>query len=162
MKYRHAIILTLAFAVSAGAQTKKAAAKSAGSAEAAIRAADQAWLKATSSHDAGKAAAFVAPDGAMFPPNGPAATTPDAVKKVFEGFNAMKDLKLTWTPTAVMAAASGDLGFSSGTYDMSFMADGKPVHDKGKYVTVWKKQGDGSWKAVRDIFNSDLPAPGSK
>jgi ketosteroid isomerase-like protein len=36
---------------------------------------------------------------------------------------------------------------------------GKPVTDRGKYVTIWKKQADGSWKVIADIFNSDLPMP---
>jgi ketosteroid isomerase-like protein len=34
---------------------------------------------------------------------------------------------------------------------------GKPVQDVGKSITVFKKQPDGSYKSVRDIFNSDLP-----
>ncbi len=34
---------------------------------------------------------------------------------------------------------------------------GKMISDKGKYVTVWKKQADGSWKVMLDIFNTDLP-----
>ena len=38
----------------------------------------------------------------------------------------------------------------------------KPVTDKGKYVTVYKKQADGSWKAVADIMNSDMPLPTKK
>ena len=38
----------------------------------------------------------------------------------------------------------------------------KPVTDKGKYVTVYKKQADGSWKAVADILNSDMPLPTKK
>jgi len=32
--------------------------------------------------------------------------------------------------------------------------------DKGKYVTVWKKQGDGSWKIYGDIGTPDLPPKG--
>lgn len=31
------------------------------------------------------------------------------------------------------------------------------MDDTGKYLTVWKKQPDGNWKIVRDIFNSDKP-----
>jgi ketosteroid isomerase-like protein len=38
----------------------------------------------------------------------------------------------------------------------------KPATDKGKYVTVFKKQADGSWKVVADIFNSDGPAAPAK
>jgi ketosteroid isomerase-like protein len=34
---------------------------------------------------------------------------------------------------------------------------GKPTHDVGKYLTVWKRQPDGSYKAIRDINNSDGP-----
>jgi ketosteroid isomerase-like protein len=29
--------------------------------------------------------------------------------------------------------------------------------DRGKYLAVWKKQADGSWKCVADMFNTDLP-----
>jgi ketosteroid isomerase-like protein len=35
---------------------------------------------------------------------------------------------------------------------------GKPINDRGKYLAVWKKQPDGTWKCVMDIWNSDLPA----
>jgi ketosteroid isomerase-like protein len=34
-----------------------------------------------------------------------------------------------------------------------------PVGDTGKYVEIWRKQRDGSWKVVLDAWNSDLPAP---
>ena len=105
-----------------------------------------------------KAASFVAPDGAIYAPNAPAAQGLDAVKKMTADMLKLSDVKLTWTPTLVEAAKSGDLGFSSGTYEFSFKdPSGKTIDDKGKYVTVWKKQADGSWKVVRDIFNSDLP-----
>lgn len=33
--------------------------------------------------------------------------------------------------------------------------DGKLVSEKGKYVTAWKKQKDGTWKAIHDMWNSD-------
>jgi hypothetical protein len=36
-------------------------------------------------------------------------------------------------------------------------ARGKTVSDTGKSVEVWKKQADGKWKTVADIFNSDMP-----
>ena len=50
-----------------------------------------------------------------------------------------------------------------GAYEMSFNDPaGKPVSDKGKYVTIWVKQQDGKWKVAVDMFNSDLPAPGAE
>ncbi len=39
------------------------------------------------------------------------------------------------------------------------IASGKPATEKDKLVEVWKKQGDGNWKTVADIFNSGLPVP---
>lgn len=132
--------------------------------EDAVRAADMAWDKAFSS-DVAAAAAFVEPTGSVLPPNEPIATGPEAVKALFDRFHTYPQLKIHWQPIEVGAAGSGDLAYSSGTYEMSYSdANGKPVMDHGKYVTVWRKQMDGSWKVVRDIFNSDLPvsAPESK
>jgi hypothetical protein len=48
-------------------------------------------------------------------------------------------------------AASGDIGHTVGTYEVTMGG----VTEKGKYVTAWKKQTDGSWKVTDDIFNAD-------
>jgi hypothetical protein len=40
-------------------------------------------------------------------------------------------------------------------------AAGNPMTEKGKYVEVWKKQADGQWKVVEDIFNADKAPPES-
>jgi ketosteroid isomerase-like protein len=66
---------------------------------------------------------------------------------------------LPWTPTKVEAASSGDMVYETGTYLLHMKdAKGNPVTDKGKVLQVWKKQTDGSWKAVADMWSSDLPA----
>ena len=36
---------------------------------------------------------------------------------------------------------------------------GGPVNDTGKFLEVWKKQANGSWKCVADMFSSDMPVP---
>ena len=51
-------------------------------------------------------------------------------------------------------ANSNDLAYALGFYTI----DNPPI-DKGTFVDVWKKQADGSWKAIVDTFNSDMPAP---
>jgi len=66
--------------------------------------------------------------------------------------------KLTWTPEFADMAASGDLGYTYGTYvftskDKDKDKDGNPVVEYGKYTTIWKKQKDGSWKVVLDMGN---------
>lgn len=34
----------------------------------------------------------------------------------------------------------------------------KPLHEKGKYVSIYARQPDGSWKMIEDIANADAPA----
>ncbi|MGH8286688.1 MAG: DUF4440 domain-containing protein [Steroidobacteraceae bacterium] len=61
---------------------------------------------------------------------------------------------IKWTPEKAVVGASGDVGYTTGTYEMT--AEG--ATERGKYVTVWKKQSDGSWKVVEDIFNANETA----
>lgn len=66
---------------------------------------------------------------------------------------------LTWTPVKADMAASGDLGYTYGNYVFkSKNKEGNIVTHYGKYMSVWKKQKDGSWKVVVDMGNSS-PAP---
>ncbi len=57
------------------------------------------------------------------------------------------------------AVANGDLAFARGTYAASFAAKsgGDPVSVEGKYMTILRRQADGTWKIYRDIFNSNVP-----
>ena len=66
---------------------------------------------------------------------------------------------LTWTPVKADMAASSDLGYTYGNYVFrSKNKEGKIVASYGKYMSVWKKQKDGSWKVVVDMGNSS-PEP---
>ncbi|MGC2108126.1 MAG: DUF4440 domain-containing protein [Candidatus Korobacteraceae bacterium] len=123
-----------------------------------IRAADQEWLKAFAAGDLEKSLAFCAEECAVLAPNAPMVHGREAIRELFSGW-FKPELKINWTPDKVEAANSEDLGFSSGTYQMSFKDSADEiVSDQGKYVIVWKKQADGSWKVVLDISNSDMPA----
>ncbi|MFZ4455203.1 MAG: YybH family protein [Bacteroidales bacterium] len=64
---------------------------------------------------------------------------------------SLKITSLTWTPDFVEVAASGDLGYTYGEYQITYLnKEGKEVSDKGIFHTVWKKQADGKWKFVWD------------
>jgi len=61
---------------------------------------------------------------------------------------------LLWTPLGGGVSASGDLGYTYGTYEFrSRDEDGKLGSTYGKYATIWRKQSDGSWKVVLDMGN---------
>jgi ketosteroid isomerase-like protein len=71
------------------------------------------------------------------------------------GFLDDKNNHLTWTPVSADISASGDLGYTYGTFEFTSMGkDGKPAVERGKYTSIWKKQKDGSWKVVLDMGNS--------
>jgi uncharacterized protein (TIGR02246 family) len=129
------------------------------SAEDALRAADAQWEKAVSTGDIDGSVNACADDGSVLSQGAPIATGHDAIRKLFGTFFSMPEIKLGWQITKAEAARSGDMGYTTGTYTMSYKdPSGKTATDHGKYVTVWKKQKDGSWKVAYDIFNSDLPA----
>ena len=72
---------------------------------------------------------------------------------LFDG-NMLRDVKGTVTDIMI----DGDLAVETGTYAMTIVPkNGSAVADKGKYIHVWKKSGDGSWKVVRYVPNSDIP-----
>jgi uncharacterized protein (TIGR02246 family) len=127
----------------------------------AVRATDDAWMKVFAAKDLDKSVAFFDEKGAVLASNAPIAQGREAIAKSFAGFFTLPNLKITWRADKADVAKSGELGYTSGTYQMSFSDPaGKTVSDKGKYVTVWTKQTDGSWKVLLDIFNTDMPAPG--
>ena len=60
-------------------------------------------------------------------------------------------VRLEWEPTFADLAASGDLGYTLGTWTMTVTpAEGEPQVAHGHYVTIWRKQPDGSWKWTFD------------
>lgn len=116
-----------------------------------------AFATAFNSHDSAGMVNMYAPDGKVMPPNSPALVGREAIGKLVTGIFKMGIKEFSDSTTAVYG--NKDNIIEEGAY---FMKDAKgAIMDKGKYVEVWR-QYDGQWKMVVDIFNSDLPAPGSK
>jgi ketosteroid isomerase-like protein len=144
-------LLSFAFAGTASAGDMKA--------EQALRDADEQWSKVASTKDVEKTVSFYSNDAVVLPPNAATVTTKDGIKELWKGF-LDGVTAISWKTTRVEVAKSGDLGYITGTYDMN-QKDGS--NDRGKYLEVWKKQADGSWKCGADMFSSDLPvAPPEK
>ena len=127
--------------------------------EQALRDLDAQWSAAAGAKDLDKTVSNYSNDAIVMPPNAAIATTKEAIRKVWQDLLVSPGLAISWKATKVEVAKSGDIGFVSGTYELTMNdASGKPVNDHGKYVEVWEKQADGNWKCGADIWNSDLPA----
>ena len=71
---------------------------------------------------------------------------------------AIPGYNLKWQTKKAEVSRSGDMAYSLGEYQWkSKDAKGKDYSENGKYTEIWKKQADGSWKCVADIWNADPP-----
>jgi ketosteroid isomerase-like protein len=93
--------------------------------------------------------------GIQLPPGGPARGV-DVLKEVVpKGFAAGGVSSMNIYPEEITVA--GNWAYSRGTYDSDRVEGGKKVRIDGKFLTIFKKQSDGSWKIYRDCFNSSTP-----
>ena len=142
----------------APAAAKPAAADRAVAARAAIEKANAAFSEAMKRGDAAAAASNYAADAIVMMPNAPAMQGTAAITA---GMSAMvKDMTIiVFVPKTESVIIAGDLAVETGSVQMTMKPKtGPEMKDMGKDLTVWKHQADGSWKIIRDINNSDLPA----
>src|SRR5580693_5779696 len=72
-----------------------------------------------------------------------------------------KDYQLTWTPTDALMGPSGDMGYTWGHYEgRAKDAHGNPVVTSGRYITMWRREANGSWKVVLDAGANEPAAAG--
>ncbi|RMF76268.1 MAG: DUF4440 domain-containing protein [Acidobacteria bacterium] len=73
---------------------------------------------------------------------------------------ASEDTRFVWEPEGGDVAASGDLGYTWGRYEGSGTdQNGVAWRTAGRYVTVWRRQDDGSWRVAIDIGNEPCEVP---
>jgi ketosteroid isomerase-like protein len=142
-----AVLLALSAGCSGGSNAADATA---------IKAKSELWSKAGSVKDSASFATFYADDATVMFPHEPVFKGMDAIKAVLTPMMQDPNYSLSFTTDRV--EVSGILAYTQGAVSLRTTArDGKPFPDTGKYLAVWKKQSDGSWKVIEHIFNSDLP-----
>ncbi len=96
--------------------------------------------------------AFYAEEAVVLPPNQPMVSGRASIMELFQGlFGAgLRDAALE----IVRVDESGDLAAELGKYTLTIGT----AQDKGKYLVVWRRQPDGAWRAIADMFSSDSPA----
>jgi len=125
----------------------------------AVKDVEAAWVNDAASKDAEKWASYFTDDGSGLYPGAATLNGKAAIRAAMAPYFADPNFALTFQSTRTVASKGGDLVYSQGTYSMT-MTDPKtkkPMTDKGKFLTAYAKQADGSWKAVADTFNSDSP-----
>jgi ketosteroid isomerase-like protein len=117
---------------------------------AAIREASAHWEEHAAAGEWTEVAALYADDGKLLPPNEGPVRGRAAIHNWWQGFPETSDMKLE----IVEIGGGGDVAYVHGKYSAILVPEGA---DAGKYIEIWRRQTDGSWKVAIDIFNSDLP-----
>jgi uncharacterized protein (TIGR02246 family) len=125
----------------------------------ATRAVEDIWKEYSASLNAGDLERWLAlwtDDGIQMPPGEPAVAGKERIRTRNGGF--LDQFKFDMGITNEEVRVAGDWAFARGTYEASLIPKqgGAPVPINGKYMTILARQGDGSWKIHRDIFNSNV------
>ena len=127
--------------------------------QSAVKDQDEQWAKTAGAGDLDGTVSYYTDDASLLSPNAPIATGTQAIRAVWSTM-LNPDVTVSWQVTKADVARSSDLAYVMGVYQITAKdPKGKSQEDRGKLVEVWKKQADGKWKVVADIFNSDLPVP---
>jgi len=121
----------------------------------AVRETDAAKMRAWASKDADKIAVFFADDATHFSPNMPALKGRQSIRETFKERLADPNRTVSAEATSIEVSRGGDLAYVIGVYTATSTdpKTKKVMAEKGRYVTVYKKQADGSWKGVVNIDN---------
>ncbi|MFL5278887.1 MAG: YybH family protein [Myxococcales bacterium] len=92
-------------------------------------------------------------DGTMYPPARDAIEGRAAIREqmgdLYDPRSGQGGLRLDWQPIRAEVSESGELGWTTGTSKVVTTAGMR----QGRYITVWRKQADGSWKVWADLGN---------
>lgn len=82
-----------------------------------------------------------------------------AIRTAMQDVFANPASTLTWAPEKAELFKAGGLGYTSGRWQSLRVTEkGEKRTAHGSYLTVWKKQPDGSWKVIYDTGSPDPPA----
>ena len=109
------------------------------------------WIEAWNKADASLIASLFAEDGVLLGRNGKMFKGPKQIFDRQKGVMESSGKGVKATVTTVDLWLDGITAYETGTYSYKFQENGKPVNEEGRYVTIWKRQSDGSWKIASDM-----------
>jgi len=147
-------LAALALAVMNGCTQESA--QSLETAMAALRDAADGYHEAASAKDRDAVVAFYADDAVMIPPNAERVEGIDEVRNYRFGFIENLSIETQFETIRTDVSTGGDLGWTLAIVEVTFAGpDGEPAGDRIRDFHVWKRQADGSWKVIVDVWNSE-------
>jgi len=109
------------------------------------------WAEGWKKGDAAMVAAIFAEDGVQLAGSGKLIKGREQIRERQKAAMQGADPGVKVTVTTTHVWLDGDTAYESGKYKYEYTEKGKPGKDEGRYVTIWKKQKDGSWKLSMDM-----------
>ncbi len=117
---------------------------------------DTEWSRAAEGKDVEAILSFVADDAIFLPPDGPMLRGKEIIRRFWSELAETPDFSLSWEAADAVVSSAGDMGYTHGLVLVTRKdEEGNTDTERAKYVTIWKKQPDGSWQVVVDIWNSN-------
>ena len=116
------------------------------------------WAKDLHEKKLEQIAMLYAPDAAFLQPNGERITGRPAIRELCKNVMATFTSHLTFH--SITTEHSGDLAYDSGDYHetLVMLSDGSTSEGKGNYLMVFKRQPDGSWLIVQQVWTESKAA----
>lgn len=121
----------------------------------AIEAVNAQFMEAVRAGDAAAMAAFYTEDVTLLPPEAEMVQGLAAVQEMWATIFVEGGFTLNHSTLSVDGV--GEFAYEIGTWSMPTGEGEGGAVEQGKYLVVWKRGADGSWKLHADIWNSDSP-----
>ena len=121
----------------------------------AIAALDAAWAAMIDAHDIDGVVELYEQEGAFLVPGMPPLEGHAAIRAAWENLFSLPEFKLQLGTPSVTVAAGDDFAMDRGSYELSHRGENGLSVENGKYLVVWRKNDEGQWKILADMFNNN-------
>ncbi len=116
------------------------------------------WMEAVKRGDPASLAALYTEDATLLPPNSEPIRGRQGIQAFMGTLMEMGIREVTLETVDVEYL--DDVAYEVGAYTLKIEPEGgQATTDQGKYVVVWKRDGDGPWKLAVDMWNTNTPLP---
>ncbi len=113
------------------------------------------WSKSAATDSIEKTLSYWADDALVMSPGQSPIRGKQAIREMIKGSSKIPGFKISWEPLSVQVSENGDMAYMIEQNQITVNDSlGKPVTEYNKGVTVWRREADGSWKNVVDIWNT--------
>ena len=116
----------------------------------------KAWSLTAQSNNIENILSYWADDAVVMSPGQPVYKGKQAIRRMIEYSKKIPGFQISWEPIKATVSESGDMAWLLETNKVSFIdSTGNRIFENNKAITVWRKDKEGNWKNVADIWNAE-------